>query len=929
MTLSQIENNITSLVQNLDANTFIYDFLAAYNAPKSAITRLKNGSLNLSKNADELIWKKKVFFKEVFTHELQSILPLIVKDVRIAKHQVRFVIATDKTTLVAYDTKTFEQIETTLTNIAEHVAFFLPLAGMEKYITAQENDADVKAAVQMAKLFDEIKKSNPTDTALQVHHLNIFLSRLLFCFFAEDTDIFTKNLFTSSISNHTQQDGSDLDSYLQSLFNVLNTEHRTANTPTYLKAFPYVNGGLFKDEIPLPTFTFKSRKAIIESGEQNWAAINPDIFGSMIQAVVTPDQRGNLGMHYTSVPNIMKVIKPLFLDELYDEFEAAKHSVTGLNKLLNRIANIRIFDPACGSGNFLIIAYKELRALEIKILLQLKNLSLNNFTGFEEKQQQLFSKPQLSLADAKPQSFQMAMFSCIELNHFYGIELDDFAHEVAKLSLWLAQHQMNVQFNELIGTSNPSLPLRDAGIIKQGNATRLDWETVCPKPKVGEVFILGNPPYQGSRKQDKSQKKDLDDALKKFPKYKDLDYIAIWFYKGALYIKNNNSRFAIVSTNSVCQGEQVSLLWPIIFSLEVEINFAYTSFKWQNNAKDNAGVSVIIIGLSNKSSNNSKLIYTNGFKKTVQNINAYLIPGPSNLYIYSRTVPLSDLPTMNFGNMPADGGKFLFSTKEKDEIIKEEPNAKKWFKKLINVQEYLNGRERWCLWLENITKEELNSLKIISQIVKEVRIIRLSSSRPQLAEIPHLFAQITQPPNKNCIIIPRVSSENRMYIPSDFLSGENKVTDSFFTVVTDRLEFFSIINSHLHMLWLKNIGGKLETRLQYSKNVVYNTFPFPPISEAQKQILEQHTHNILQQRALHTDKTLAELYDPEKMPDGLREAHKANDLAIEQCYRSKPFETDEERLAYLFKLYEQMIEEEKNKGSLFAAAPKTKKAKKK
>ena len=569
MTLSQIETNLKKVINHFDAATFIYDFLLAYNTPKSVIQRFKKGTLNLSKNADEIIWKPKLFYKYVSTEQLQNVLASIKQDARVSKNKIRFVIVTDNKTIAAFDTKTNESIEVAINDLLNHVTFFLPLAGMETYTAPVENDADVKAAMQMAKLFDEIKKTNPTETAKQVHYLNIFLSRLLFCFFAEDTEIFTKNLFTSSISNHTQQNGSDLGNYLQQLFIVLNTEERSSGTATYLKAFPYVNGGLFNAPIPLPVFTFKSRDAIIKSGGENWAAINPDIFGSMIQAVVTPEKRGSLGMHYTSVPNIMKVIKPLFLDELYEEFEAAKSNTTALNKLLARIANIRIFDPACGSGNFLIIAYKELRYLEIQILLQLKGGNTNNLTGFEEKQQQLFAKKQLSLADAKPQAAQMELFSRIELNHFFGIELDDFAHEVAKLSLWLAQHQMNVEFNKLIGTTNPSLPLRDAGMIVQGNATRLNWETVCPKPRVGEVFILGNPPYLGARNQDKGQKEDMLISIGDIDGLNNLDYISCWFIKGASYLRNSNNKLAFVTTNSICQGSQVPLIWKQIFNLNI------------------------------------------------------------------------------------------------------------------------------------------------------------------------------------------------------------------------------------------------------------------------------------------------------------------------------------------------------------------------
>ena len=684
MTISNIENNLATLIKNFNKNTFIYDFLLAFNTPKSAIQRLQKGQLNLSKIEGEILWKKKIFYKTVATAEIkQSLIETMVIDGRITKNQIRFVIATDNTNIAALDTKTQQTIYIPIADLANEISFFLPLADMEKYTAQAENDADVKAAVQMAKLFDEIKKTNPTNTTEEEHNLNIFLSRLLLCFFAEDTGIFEKDLFKNYIFQYTAPDGSNLQQYLQELFTVLNTVERNSKTPFYAKDFPYVNGGLFSATIPLPAFTSKSRQAIIASAGENWAAINPDIFGSMIQAVVTPDKRGNLGMHYTSVPNIMKVIKPLFLDELYEEFEAAKNNPTALNKLLGRMANIRIFDPACGSGNFLIIAYKELRLLEIKILLQLKALQSGNTatTGFEEKQQALFAKQQLTLADSKPQVVQMELFSRIELNHFFGIELDDFAHEVAKLSLWLAQHQMNVEFNKLIGTNCNTLPLSDAGVIKHGNATRLDWETVCPKPKVGEVFILGNPPYLGARLQDVIQKQDMALVFDGAEGLNNLDYIACWFKKGVEYIVNSKSKFAFVSTNSICQGEQVAILWPSFLNQITEIDFAYISFKWGNNAKSNAGVTCNIIGIRN-TSQNQKYLFNENVKRKVNNINAYLVDS-SNIFIKKRGIPLTTfLPEICFGSMPNDGGFLILNTIEKENLIDQFPSSKTFIKKI-------------------------------------------------------------------------------------------------------------------------------------------------------------------------------------------------------------------------------------------------------
>ena len=605
MNIAQIENNLQQLIKSFKKENFIYNLLLAYDTPKSTITRLQKGGLNLSKNEGEIAWKKKLFFKSAFDENTQNLFDLVKKNDRAHKHNPRFIIVTDYKTLLAFDTKTQDTLDIPILDIAKHFDFFLPWAGMEKAQHQTENPADVKAAERMVKLYDEIKKDNPTKTHEQVHNLNVFLSRLLFCFFAEDTDIFTKGQFTTGIGSHTQQDGSDLHDYLDKLFVVMNTDYpKRKNLPVYLGAFPYVNGGLFSRPHTAPIFTRRSRQVVIESGELDWSAINPDIFGSMIQAVITPEHRGGLGMHYTSVPNIMKVIEPLFLTELYEEFEAAKYDPRRLNKLLERIGKIKIFDPACGSGNFLIIAYKELRLLEIIILQQLQTLQ-KVATGFEPHQLELIPKAQLTLAA----SYQTTMFTRIELENFYGIELDDFAHEVAILSLWLAQHQMNMKFKEAFGTGNPTLPLKEGGHITHGNATRIDWERVCPKKTGDEIYVLGNPPYVGFKGQNMEQKKDMEIIFKGIEDFKSLDFIACWFYKSSKYI-SENIYSAFVTTNSICQGSQVSMLWPHIFKQDIEINFAYSSFQWSNNAKNNAGVSVTIIGLR-KPSNKPKYLFIN------------------------------------------------------------------------------------------------------------------------------------------------------------------------------------------------------------------------------------------------------------------------------------------------------------------------------
>lgn len=894
MNIAQIEENLQTLIKSFTKETFIFDLLLAYGSPKASISRLQNGNLNLSKIDGEISWKKKVFFKPVENADLHNEVTELAKQL---KHEQRFAIVTDYKTLLAINTKTQDKLDIELNELPKHFDFFLPWAGMEKAQHANENPADVKAAGKMAKLFDEIKKDNPDNSPEFIHGMNVFLSRLLFCFFAEDTNIFADGQFTNAIDSHTQIDGSDLHTYLNKLFEVLNTpEKERKDLPAYLQAFPYVNGGLFRPPFQTPNFSRRSRQAIIDSGELQWKEINPDIFGSMFQAVVSVDQRGNLGQHYTSVPNIMKVIEPLFLNELYEAFEKAKGDKKKLNDLLLRISKIKIFDPACGSGNFLIIAYKELRKLEMKILKELGILAFSN----------------------------------ISLSNFYGIEIDDFAHEIAQLSLWLAEHQMNVEFYNQFGRTNPTLPLREAGHIVQGNACRLDWEQVCPKQEGDEIYVLGNPPYKGSSGQSNIQKEDMAIVFQNINGYKNLDFIGAWFYKGACFIQNSNAEYAFVSTNSICQGEQVNLLWPHIFDKNLEIDFAYTSFKWKNNAKDNAGVTVIIVGVRNKILSNNKFLFYSNRKHLVKNINPYLAEGDT-LIIQKRNLNLSNLQQMDYGTKTVDGGNLTLSAEEKKEIIEKDKNSEKFIKQFIGTDEFLNKQERFCLWIESKQLNEATQNSDIRNRIEEVKKMRLKSSKKatqKLALNPHLFGEIRYKAALS-IIIPLTTSELREYLPVGFLSEDYIVSNSASVVCNAEPYTFSLLSSKLHITWIRAVCGGLETRIRYSSALGYNTFPFPKISEKQKQELNQCAFRIIEEREKHSEKTLVQLYDPDKMPEGLREAHRLNDMAVERCYRSKPFESDEERLEYLFKLYEQMIEEERNKGALFPTETKIKKSKKK
>ena len=890
LNIRQIEGNVKAAVAKCDEDNFINDFLLAYGVPKATIKRqqLHQGQSSLFFSND-VAFKKKVYFRIDKEHEL----PLVISELAdengtaIKSTHPRFVIATDFKRFMAIDTKTKNSLDTPFAELPTHYTFFLPWAGMEKSAVQIENPADVKAAERMAKLFDEIKRDNPEFTSEYVHGLNVFLTRLLFCFFAEDTEIFPKGAFTQAIESYTQADGSDLGDFLSRLFAVLNTPEKLRNKdlPDYLSQFPYVNGGLFRDAMPLPNFSPRSRGAIIKSGELDWAAINPDIFGSMIQNVVTDEDRDDLEMHYTSVPNIMKVIQPLFLDELHREFADAcilrtdvknpeKAKKERLKKLLMRISKIRIFDPACGSGNFLIIAYRELRKLEIAIL-------------------DKFDAPNL--------------FSSIELRNFYGIEISDFACEVAKLSLWLAEHQMNMVFKQAFGQCNPTLPLKEAGQIVCGNATRLDWAQVCPK-NGQEIYVLGNPPYKGARKQQAHHKADLAHVFAGVDSYKNLDYISCWFYIASNYIRGTEIKFAFVATNSITQGEQVALLWPHIFARHQKIIFARTSFKWSNNAKKNAGIICVIIGIGDENISQTPIIYSENLVKPASNINPYLLDA-ANIYATKRTRNISNLPHMSFGNMPNDGGGLIFSEAEYQQIITEYPSARRYFRNYVGSEEFINGGCRYCLWLEDGDLPYVSDVPAIQSGIEKSRQHRIGSKdegTQALATRAHQFRDRNTTATHS-IIIPSASSERRTYIPIGFLGADTIISNLAMVVYDAEIDLFAILTSYMHMLWVKTVGGRLKTDYRYSATLCYNTFPFPRISEHQRGELSELARQILFQREMHSEKTLAELYDPEKMPEELKAAHHQLDLAVERCYRSRPFESDEERLEHLFNLYERMI----------------------
>lgn len=882
--LEQLEQLVTSTARN----EFIYGFLTAFQFPKATITQIRQGGTrNIAKIPGHVGLKNKLYYFPIEAgQDIDSAFDDKIADPAMAKNKIRYIVTTDFERFLAWDTATNERLDIDFEVLHLNYSFFLPLVGLEKAILNSEKPADVKAAVKMGKLFDLIRINNDLSSPEDIHALNVFLTRLLFCLFAEDTGIFKqKGQFSSTIKSCTAEDGSDLDQFLYDLFSVMNSTYGSElrqRLPKHLTDFPYVNGGLFESDEPIPELGKKGRRILLECGQEDWSAINPDIFGSMFQAVIDVDQRARLGQHYTSYSNIMKVIQPLFLDPLRSELEKQRNSVNGLKKLLVRLGNIKVFDPACGSGNFLIIAYKELRLLEIEVIQALMKLDQGFF------------------------------ISNIHLDQFYGIEIDDFACEIARLSLWLAEHQINKQWEEHIGPAEPSLPLKATGKIVSGNSLALDWEKVCLKNFDDEVYIIGNPPFLGTLGRSEEQRQEIKRVMSHLRSTGNLDYVACWFWKGAQYIQSSRAELALVATNSICQGEQVALLWPSIFDKKLSIHLAYPTFPWENNARDKAAVHVIIVGLS--STNKQPRLYQKiGSKwhcKQVSNISPYLIEG-SNTAVLGRTKPLLDsIHPLVYGNKPTDGGNLLLNKLEYNELLTREPKAAKWLKKVLGASEFLNSDERWCLWLEGITEVELGEMPAIKERVDRVKKFRLNSSKlstQKKADIPHLFDENRHPSSGKYILIPRVSSERRTYIPIGFFDKNTVSTDSNSIVPYGSLYEFGILTSIIHNDWMRLVAGRLKSDYRYTASVVYNAFPWQEVSEKQRKEVESLAENILFVREDFPGKTLAELYNPDSMPSELLAAHQELDIAVDKLYREKPFKDTADRLSCLLARYEEMV----------------------
>jgi len=800
----------------------------------------------------------------------------------------KYILISDFSDFHLYDLESSEKSDFTLGELPEKIHLFGFISGYKQHAYHEEDPVNIRVAEKMGELHDELLKSGYSG-----HALEVFLVRLVYTLFADDTGIFPKDHFHYFLENRTNPNGFDTGSMLALIFQMLNTpnEKRQSGMDEELLQFPYVNGGLFGEALQIPMFNEKMRKVLIDCCSFDWSKVSPAIFGSLFQSVMDTKQRREIGAHYTSEKNILKVARPLFLDELHEEFESAKNDSRKLTALHYKIASMRFFDPACGCGNFLIITYRELRRLEIEIL----------------KQQRKLSKKK----DALQLTIDAGELSRIDVDSLYGIELEEFPARIAEVAIWLTDHQMNMELSQEFGITHIRLPLTKSANIKHGNALQMDWSFV---PKMN-LTILGNPPFIGKNMRGVEQNADMDIIFSSFNNYSILDYVCAWYVKSTQFIKDTSIKVAFVSTNSITQGEQVGALWNWMLAQGVKIHFAHRTFRWVNDARGKAAVFCVIIGFGLGDVHKKRLFdYASPDAESqeiqARNISPYLLDTDSIL-IQTRNKPLCDVPEMMKGSQPTDEGNLLFSNEEKEEFLKKEPSAEKYIRKILGSQEFLHNESRWCLWLKDVSPAEMRALPEVMKRVNGVREFRLKSTKAatvKFADTPYLFTEIRQP-ESNYLIMPLVSSENRIYVPTGFLDKSMIATNLASIVPNATLYHFGVVSSIMHMAWMRAVCGRLEGRYRYSNNIVYNNFPWAMnISEKQKERVEKSAQAVLDARKQFLDSSLADLYDPSAMPKVLVDAHRALDKAVDLCYRPEAFQTELERLEFLFALYRQYTE---------------------
>lgn len=908
MNAVEIEEAVSELAAApFDAAEFPFAFLTAFGNKAVTVQRLRAGSGNASDVAGGVLQRNNIHLAVCAEGKVAETLNALRASPKTAANKVKFILATDGVLLEAEELGTGDALACDYPAIADHFGFFLPLAGISTVRQIKDNPVDIKATGRLNKLYVELLKDNPDWAgAARRPELNHLMARLIFCMFAEDTGIFPSNLFSKTVEQ--MSDGDNTHEILAELFRAMAThgdQRAAAGIKSWADRFPYVNGGLFADAGDCPRFSKIARTYLLRAASLNWQEINPDIFGSMIQAVADDEERGALGMHYTSVPNILKVLNPLFLDDLNAQLEAAGDNARSLLNLRKRMAKIRVFDPACGSGNFLVIAYKEMRRIEAEI---------NRRRGEPDRR------------------------SDIPLTNYRGIELRDFPAEIARLALIIAEYQSDVVYRGQKEALADFLPLDTQNWITCGNALRLDWLSLCPptgtgvklrgddlfstplaqaeidfENEGGETYVCGNPPYLGFTWQSDEQKEDLRAIFESRTKgWKSLDYVSGWLMKAADFGTRTSSTAAFVMTNSICQGEHVPLLWPLIFATGNQIVFAHTSFKWANLASHNAGVTVVIVAISTKQNSTTARLFSDGddgiTSRDTEAISPYLTPG-SNIIVTPSSRALGARAAMVWGNKPTDGGHLVLSMAEQAEIRIADANADRFIRPYYGALEFIRGVERYCLWVEDSEVERAASMPPIRERFERVRSFRMASkaaeTRPAAA-YPHRFRQIQSVARNLTLIVPQVSSERREYLPVGLLPSRSIVSNLAFALYDAPLWNMALIASRIHLVWIATVCGKMKTDFRYSNTLGWNTFPVPTLTEKNKADLTRCAEDILLAREAHFPATIADLYDPEKMPDGLRRAHERNDETLERIYIGRTFRNDTERLEKLFELYTKM-----------------------
>lgn len=920
MNAVEIEEAITLLAeQPFDAETFPFAFLEAFGNKETTIKRLKSdvkGSTNASdlKNQGAVLQRNNIHILVCHEGETATTLNRLRDSSSTAKAKAKFILATDGKYFEAEDLVSGESVACNYKSFPDHFGFFLPLAGISTVKQIRDSSFDIRATSRLNRLYVELLSQNPDwDTTERRHDMNHFMARLIFCFFSEDTNIFSgQDLFTDTIATMSESNSSNTHEVIGEMFRAMNTklEHRKKEgIKSWADKFPYVNGGLFSGSTETPKFSKIARSYLLHVGSLDWTQINPDIFGSMIQAVADDEERGSLGMHYTSVPNILKVLNPLFLDDLREQLDQAGDNSRKLLNLRKRISNIRVFDPACGSGNFLVIAYKQMREIEANI-----NIRRNEPDRPTE----------------------------IPLTNYRGIELRDFPSEIARLSLIIAEYQCDLQYRGQKLALAEFLPLDSENWITSGNALRLDWLSVCPptgtsvklvgddlfetpldqaeidfENEGGETYVCGNPPYLGKGKLSQKQKEEMKRIFgPRVPKFGYIDFVACWLVLAADFLRSGNGAAAFVTTNSICQGRQAPVLWKEIERSGSALSFAHTTFKWANSATKNAAVMCVIVGITS-SKPKIRYIYCEDEKKQVESISPYLTSGSGTFVNTSGSPISSDLGLMQLGNKANDGGHLFFSRIELDELLSVDPTALKYIRRIYGSKEFNNSLERYCIWLEDGTETEALRHDEIARrvaLTKETRLNSPDAGNRKLADRPHQFREMYRA-NSQTVVIPIMTSVKREYLPCGIVDHRSVLSGQAFGLYDGRLWELALLLTKMHFIWIATICGRLKEDYRYSNDLGWNTFPVPLLTEKNKTDLTLCAEGILLAREAHFPATIADLYKPEAMPENLRLAHERNDEVLERIYIGRKFKNDTERLEKLFDLYTQMTAKSSSKNT--------------